>query len=149
MKALREIFLNLDLSSKFKKDLLLLELLQKNWKEIVDKEFSSKAIPVLIQDETLWIEVSDHYILQILSGKTLDILEKIKKFLPEKFTIKKIRFKINPSLGTFSENKKKIKSFSNSQNLKKFLNFCEEIKDPELKKLFIRMFKSYVRLKKS
>lgn len=151
MKSIREIFLSLNLSTQIKKNLLLLEFLQKNWKKIIEKEFSSKTFPTLIQEETLWIEVPNHYVLQNLSGKTLVILEKIKEVLPKKLknSIKNLRFKINPSLETLSQKEtSKVIPF-NSQNLKIFLRFCEEIKDPEIKKAFVKMFKSYVKLKKS
>ncbi|MDW8135645.1 MAG: DciA family protein [Thermodesulfobacterium sp.] len=150
MKPVRDIFFSLNLSTQIKKNLLLLEFLQKNWEKIVEKEFSPKTFPTLIQEETLWIEVPNHYVLQNLSGKTLVLLEKIKEVLPEKLknSIKNLRFKINPSLETLSH-KKTLKTIpSNSQNLKIFLRFCEEIRDPEIKKVFVKMFKSYVKLKK-
>ncbi len=151
MKSLREIFLNnLHLSSNLRKNLLFLEFIQKNWKEIVGKEFCSQANPVLIKDKILWIEVSNSYVFQTLSGKTLTISEKIKKILPEELKdwIKEVRFKINPFFKDSSQNKLKIRfRSSNSQKLKSFLRLCEEIKDPELKKVFIKMFKSYAKLK--
>lgn len=152
MKPLKEIFLELNLSPKLKKNLFLLEFLQKNWEKITGKDFCFEAIPSLIKDEILWIEVSNHYIFQILSGKTLIFLKKIKECLPKEFKgeIREIRFKINPFLEISSKNEKKVKVLpSNSQKLKTFLRLCEEIKDPELKKSFVKMFKSYAKLKNS
>lgn len=149
MKPLKKIFFDLNLPSKLKQSLLILEILQKNWNKVLEKELSSLTFPQILKDDILFIEVPNHYLLQTLSGKTETLLKKITEVLPEEFknSIKAIRFKINPSL---NHSEKKVKPDSSfSKELKVLLEFCEEIKDLELKKLFVKMFKSYVKLKNS
>lgn len=100
MFSFKEILKDLPLPPEVKKGIVALEIAKKHWKEIVSEEFYEKSNPYSFNNGTLIIEVANHYYLQILSSKTLEILEKLENFVPSdlKPLFKHLKFIINPSL---------------------------------------------------
>jgi len=103
MFSFKEILNDLPLPPEVKKSITALEIAKKNWKNIVPQEFFDKAIPLSFDNGTLIIEVPNHYYSQILSSRTLEILEKLENVTPPdlKPLFKHLKFVINP----FSEKK--------------------------------------------
>jgi hypothetical protein len=100
MLSFKEILKDLPLPPDVKKGIIALEIAKKHWKEVLSEEFSKKTNPLSFNNGTLIIEVANHYYLQIISSKTLEILEKLESFTPPdlKPLFKNLKFIINPSL---------------------------------------------------
>lgn len=147
MFSLKEILEELSLPPKIKKNIIALEIAQKNWEKVISKNFLNKTKPLFFNDDTLFIEVPNHYYLQIISSLTLEILEKLENVTPENLRplFKNLKFVINPSL------EKETKSQQISTDLPKmritFEKICKNLEDKELKHLFSKLFKSYLNTK--
>ncbi len=100
MLSFKEILEDLPLPPEVKRGVTALEIAKKHWKEILSEEFYKKTNPLSFDSGTLIIEVSNHYYLQILSIRTLEILEKLENFTPPELKplFKNLKFVINPSL---------------------------------------------------
>jgi len=147
MFSFKEILEELSLPPKIKKNIIALEIAQKNWEKVISKNFLNKTKPLFFNDDTLFIEVPNHYYLQIISSLTLEILEKLENVTPENLRplFKNLKFIINPSL------EKETKYQQISTDLPKmritFEKICKNLKDKELKHLFSKLFKSYLNTK--
>ena len=71
MFSFKEILEELSLPPKIKKNIIALEIAQKNWEKVISKNFLNKTKPLFFNDDTLFIEVPNHYYLQIISSLTL------------------------------------------------------------------------------
>jgi len=100
MFSLKEILEELPLPREVKKGMVALEIAKKYWKDVLPKELSEKTNPLSYDSGTLIVEVANHYYLQVLSLKILEILEKLESFSPSEFKplFKNLKFIINPSL---------------------------------------------------
>ena len=100
MFSFKEILKELNLPPEVKKNIIALELAQKNWEKVIHPDFFKKTKPYSFNHGTLVIEVPNHYYLQILSSQALEILERLESFTPAdlKPLFKNLKFIINPSL---------------------------------------------------
>jgi len=82
MFSFKEILEELSLPPKIKKNIIALEIAQKNWEKVISKNFLNKTKPLFFNNDTLFIEVPNHYYLQIISSRTIESLEDLENVPP-------------------------------------------------------------------
>ncbi len=141
MNTLKDLILSLPLPKKIKMSILALEIAKKYWKKVVEPHLCQISNPLAFEEGTLLVGVSNHYALQILSSRSLEIIEKLEKKVPTTLRplFKEIKFKY-----IFEEHKEKMNFYKKKlpENKIRF----ENIQDPELKSLFEKAFKSYLNI---
>ncbi len=148
MYRFKEVFWELPLPLKIKKNVFVLEAVRNAWEKVVGKKLSRVSRPLFFEEGFLIVGVPDYYYLQMFNLNSYLILKKLKNVLPEeiKNQLSGIKFKIERNY--FKKNSK----FTEKDECKE-LNpgaLVQEIEDPELKKTFEELFKTYnLAIKKS
>lgn len=139
MESLNKVFHTLNLPPKIKENLKLYLEIKRNWEKILG-EVSEFAFPLFIEEGVLLIGVSDHYLLQELNSRYLEILEKIKKSLSQKGLnqlrdLKFVFYKKAPS----PKKRKPLKSILSQEELNLLKSSCENLSDSELARSFLKI----------
>ncbi len=144
MESIKSSLDSFPLPKKIKENLLRLELIKKVWKEVVKNDSLS---PVYIMDDYLFIESTEHYLLQQIRLNSYLICQKINNCLEEACLppIKGIKTRLAGKPST-KLNEKKVffqKQKPSSEELQTLLNLCQHLKDDDLKVLFQRLIKTF------
>jgi len=132
----------LPLPRKIKENILRLEVIKEVWKEIGDKKLGFTS-PAFIEDDYLFVEAEEHYLLQQLQLHSHLLCKKINQRLKEASLppIKgiKTRLVVKPSLNPSAKCVRIAKPNISSKDLQTLLELCQSISDTELKGLFLRL----------
>ncbi len=141
MQSLKDFLSSINLPPKVKNHLKLYLEIKKHWKEIMG-EFSERTKPLIIEREVLLIGVSDHYLLQELNQRYLEIYERMENLLKEKGCpfIKGLKFIYWRGFEDFPEGKKKGKIIS-EEEVKPLEELCMRLPDKELSQTFQKILK--------
>ncbi|WP_038057392.1 DciA family protein [Thermodesulfobacterium hydrogeniphilum] len=136
--------------AKIKKNVIALEIAQKYWESIVGKKFVNKIKPSDFREGILFIEVPNHYYLQMLSPYSLEILERLENKVPSELKplFCEVRFKINPYLSkknNYLTTQKKNFKPEEIETISE--NICNSIEDKEIKEIFKRVIEKYLFIK--
>jgi len=142
MESLQNLFRELPFPPKVKENLRLFLLLKKVFQETF-LELKDTVEPLYFEEGVLYLGVSNHYQLQELSGRYLEILERLKKGLPEneRKSLKNIRFLWKKGEKNLRY-KKEIKFNLRKEELEALKVSSEKLPDRELALLFSRLFKT-------
>jgi hypothetical protein len=132
----------LPLPRKIKENILRLEVIKEVWKEIGDKKLGFTS-PAFIEDDYLFVEAEEHYLLQQLQLHSHLLCKKINQRLKEASLppIKGIKTRLvaKPSLNPSAKCVRIAKPNISSKDLQTLLELCQSISDTELKGLFLRL----------
>jgi hypothetical protein len=132
----------LPLPRKIKENILRLEVIKEVWEEIGDKRLGFTS-PAFIEDDYLFVEAEEHYLLQQLRLKSHLLCKKINQRLREASfpPIKgiKTRLVVKPSLNPSAKYMPLGKPNLSSKDLQTLLELCQSLSDTELKGLFLRL----------
>jgi len=139
MESLQNLFKDLPFPPKVKENLRLFLLLKKVFEETF-LELKDTVQPLYFEEGVLYFGVSNHYQLQDLSGRYLEILEKLKKGLPEKErnSLKGIKFLWKK--GEKMPYRREIKFKLRKEELEALKVSSEKLPDKELALLFSKLF---------
>ncbi len=90
MESLDKILKNIKIPPKIKDNLEIFSKIKYYWPQILEDK-TSYAFPLKVEEGTLFIAVNNHYELQELNTKYIEILNRIKKLLDEKESHSKIK----------------------------------------------------------
>jgi len=143
MESLPKLCLSLEIPPRVKENLQNYLVIRKNWVNLM-KERAREAIPLSLEEGVLHIGVFDHYVLQELSTRYLEILEKIKGLFPgSDCPVRQLKFLFaRERLEAPSGLKARVKLKEEELNALKKL--CESLADEELGLAFLNLLKSYV-----
>ena len=132
----------LSLPRKIKENILRLEVIKEVWKETVDKRLGFPSVG-FIEDDYLFVEGEEHYLLQQLSLQSHLLCKKINQRLKEASLppIKGIKTRLvaKPSLNPPAKCARIAKPNLSSEDLQTLLELCQSLSDAELKGLFLRL----------
>ena len=142
MEQVKSSLQSLPLPRKIKENILRLEVIKEVWKEIGDKRLGYTS-PAFIEDDYLFVEGEEHYLLQQLRLKSHLLCKKINQHLKEASLppIKGIKTRLvgkpspNPSAKCVRIGKQNL----SSKDLQALLELCQSLSDAELKGLFLRL----------
>lgn len=142
MESLHKLCLSLEIPPKVKENLQNYLVIRRNWANLL-KERAREAIPLSLEEGVLRIGVFDHYVLQELSTRYLEILEKIKSLFPGSAPpVRQLKFLFaRERLESPSDLKARVKLKEEELNTLKTL--CESLADKELGLAFLNLLKSY------
>lgn len=142
MESIRKAFHKLNFPPRIKENLELYLKIKNNWKEIFE-EFSEKTYPLFIENGVLFIGVCDHYLLQELYHRYLEIMENIKRTLTieEKEKIKNLKFIYHRSQDLYKNEKTKKKLLSQGE-VESLKEFCKILSDKDLFQAFQRVLQA-------
>ena len=145
MEQVKSSLQSLPLPRKIKENILRLELIKKVWKEIGDKRLGVTS-PAFIEDDYLFVEGEEHYLLQQLRLKSHLLCKKLNQRLKEASLppIKgiKTRIVVKPFLNPSAKGARIEKPSLSSKDLQALLELCQSLSDTELKCLFLRLIKT-------
>ena len=142
MEQIKSSFQSLPLPRKIKENILRLEVIKEVWKEIGDKRLEVTS-PAFIEDDYLFVEAEEHYLLQQLQLKSHLLCKKINQRLKEASLppIKGIKTRLvaKPSLNPSAKYARIAKPNLSSKDLQALLELCQSLNDAELRGLFLRL----------
>jgi len=142
MEQVKSSLQSLPLPRKIKENILRLEVINEVWKEIGDKRLGFPSVG-FIEDDYLFVEAEEHYLLQQLRLHSHLLCKKINQRLREASfpPIKgiKTRLVVKPSLNPSAKYVRIAKPNLSSKDLQALLELCQSLSDTELKGLFLRL----------
>ncbi|NPA39213.1 MAG: DUF721 domain-containing protein [Thermodesulfobacteria bacterium] len=144
MQAFKEALKCSGLPPKVLKRSLVLGKIRENWEKIVGDSLKDWAKPLELREDTLVIGVAHSYLSQSFASLSLEVLRRINRLLKNAYQIKRIQIKVCPRLyeEVYQKKKKERRSFDEKE-VKKCFELLENLKDSELKKSFLNLFKVY------
>jgi hypothetical protein len=145
MEQVKSSLQSLPLPRKIKENILRLELIKKVWKEIGDKRLGFTT-PAFIEDDYLFVEGEEHYLLQQLRLQSHLLCKKLNQRLKEASLppIKGIKTRLvgKPSPYPLAKCVRIAKPNLSSKDLQTLLELCQSLSDTELKGLFLKLIKT-------
>jgi len=145
MEQVKSSLQSLPLPRKIKENILRLEVIKEVWEEIGDKKLGFTS-PAFIEDDYLFVEGEEHYLLQQLRLQSHLLCKKINQRLKEASLppIKgiKTRLVVKPFLTPSAKGARIGKPNLSSKDLQTLLELCQSLSDTELKGLFLRLIKT-------
>jgi hypothetical protein len=142
MEQVKSSLQSLPLPRKIKENILRLEVIKEVWKETVDKRLGLTS-PAFIEDDYLFVEGEEHYLLQQLRLKSHLLCKKINQRLKEASLppIKGIKTRLvaKPSPNPSAKCVRIEKPTLSAKDLQDLLELCQSLSDTELKGLFLRL----------
>jgi len=140
MEAFKQALKHSGLPPKVLKKSLVLGKILENWEKIVGTTLKDWTKPIELREDTLIIGVAHSYLVQSFTALNLEILKRINALFKKTHPVKRIQIKVYPRL--YKEEKKVKRSFNKSE-VEKCFKILENLKDPELKEEFLKLFKVY------
>ncbi|AIH03390.1 MULTISPECIES: DciA family protein [Thermodesulfobacterium] len=156
MESFEHLLQILPIPYKTKKAIRALKLAKSLWPKLLDRELALCSNPIRYEEGTLVVETSDYYHLQQLQLKGREIIEALEKVAPEKEKplFVDLKIVINPLIfERLTKNKQLVNSKEgvlrvNPEDVKELEKTLQNLKDPELAKLFKGLLKTYFKAKK-